>query len=476
MQKECAAYVGSFPVPWQHHGDYWTDVLFHHLNTNRNSMMMCDAAHLLPDEEPDEWGWVHGFRYQPRRDDEALPDMVLAVFRDGVAVFLESDEPLTPEIVVEWHIAIDAANDALSADPAEFEWSALISPRPVVENRPVTRYLDEPFNIGPYRIEASNKILTEYTSHWSYDLNKPHKYNAEPLVVVGGTTGLHWNEAMNAAKADLRTVCALLSLSDPACFVARTQPWTGDRSVRADPWLRNCDPLSTEERTAWREGSVRRPRWMDRAWHLATTDDTFRAALHMHYEGQLLETGHPSYASVAFVSCIETLGEKLLKLRHCKECNMKKGATERFRLTAALVCDTDEAMTLKRQIYGTRSTTVHASQLHGSELLIGQMHTVGVLARNVPEAFRWGTVERLKSVSRDLLSRFLTEEVWPPTPSYMSFDEILERLHYWSWPTSGEPPSPPEAGTKDHESMERTRESRQFRKERVAAEIRSEGD
>lgn len=60
-------------------------------------------------------------------------------------------------------------------------------------------------------------------------------------------------------------------------------------------------------------------------------------------QGVAIQDWHPSFALLAYVASIETIGEKLSKPKRCPQCNQVLGSMSRFRQALVKVRSDDEA-------------------------------------------------------------------------------------------------------------------------------------
>ncbi len=114
-----------------------------------------------------------------------------------------------------------------------------------------------------------------------------------------------------------------------------------------------------------------------------------------------MQEDHPSFAVVAFVSAIETVGQ------------LRGATTSRARFRAGLEIVTNaEIVEELVEAYAARSGTAHGGKLHGGE--IGGL-PIGLIffGDTGPQDFRWGTVSRIRSASGRGVTAALADDVPP---------------------------------------------------------------
>jgi hypothetical protein len=132
----------------------------------------------------------------------------------------------------------------------------------------------------------------------------------------------------------------------------------------------------------------------------------------VHQEGLRLEYEHPSFALIAFIASIETIGGKLFDVSRCERCGAVLGSTDRFRKTLRIVLSEEEAKVLDKA-YTPRSKTAHAGVLHGMETVFGfvNIEIFDMIAGTGPRSFAFSVVRKMRQASRKLLEKILREEI-----------------------------------------------------------------
>ena len=223
------------------------------------------------------------------------------------------------------------------------------------------------------------------------------------MIVEGTASGYDWWAASEAATRDLNRLCALMTVSLGRAWTVRQSPGMveGDEAEIVIP---EHGPFERHYGTTdLARSDVAVPNWLDQAWDVVVDDQLGSDALSAHYEGMLIKDAHPSIALLAFVSAIEAVGQKRLPTDRCKCCKQVTENAERFRRASMLVVSEEEATALKRMAYGSRSTTVHASKVHGREAIRG--------SPSLGNFVGLATVRQLERASRQLVQRLLRGEI-----------------------------------------------------------------
>jgi hypothetical protein len=146
------------------------------------------------------------------------------------------------------------------------------------------------------------------------------------------------------------------------------------------------------------------------------SDPDLANAVGGYYEGRLLEAQHPSFALIAFVGSVESLGAKLYKLQRCQTCKSQVGAAERFRQALRLVMPEEDARALGK-MYSPRSSTAHTGRLHGMETAFGALEWAGLLSRGPEFDFHMRQMYQFRVAAKRLLELALTEGLPDSLPS-----------------------------------------------------------
>ena len=101
-------------------------------------------------------------------------------------------------------------------------------------------------------------------------------------------------------------------------------------------------------------------------WDELVTREWLFDSIKSYSQAKLTELDNPSFSFLAYIACIENIGQRLLPLSACGEslsdgkvCPVKKGAERAFIRALQLIVSPDDARRLSNSIYKPRSTFVH---------------------------------------------------------------------------------------------------------------------
>lgn len=302
------------------------------------------------------------------------------------------------------------------AEAADRDWWAVIGPAP--ENHENHQRLSGCIEIGPLILEPVDHEMWELAAirtppqlgpwgkRWSWPVQVqgtvPRVRSPERLSKLPLADKVMMGEESETATRQLHRLRGLLALTWDRHWTVREMPGPEPpyvpRRLGPPEIERLLDDGSTLE-----EVPVEVPSWVSDAWHVLEHDDVLETALGAHLDGVAIQDWHPSFALLAYVACIERVGQKLSKPERCTACGQIVGATDRFHQALSKVMPQDEADRLG--IARLRSGTVHAAVLHGDEQLFGSLPDIG------DPGPRWSfgseTVGRLRKASAELLRGYL---------------------------------------------------------------------
>ena len=312
-----------------------------------------------------------------------------------------------------WEAAVEHAVSVLG-EVTPFEWTAHLAqaPQPLAQRqmrlRSPTRVSDD-LELLP----VDGVMMTEALTTVGKTFASQH-YSA--LISVRGVTECYrWSHVGEAATLErLRLLSGLLSLAWDVAWYLRDGP-----SASPERWYGAAGPVSGSTYRWFTLGAddpmlpspVDLPKWFGAVYEslLAGQGDRLTRALLMHHEGVLISREHPSLALVAFTAVVETIGASRTKPTRCQTCRQITGSTERFRATLATVIGSDRAKRLG-ELYSKRSTTAHASHLHGREAMAGGWGRLSLYEPDPASFFEAGELETLRNASRLLLLRAIDVE------------------------------------------------------------------
>jgi len=388
--------------------DGWVDHLFVALADAEPSTGRSAKGHQPTSEEP------YPYMEYAVNSETLKSRLRLIPLKEGFYVLLVGEAPLSDEQIQPWIDAIQAASDRVGQSHQVFQWSAVIGPEPDSLNG--HQELDAARTVGPLTIEPAGIRLDEYTPGGA-----PPTFGGQnvawswPAIVKGQARGYNWNVASKDAAAQLHRLCTILSIALDACWVQRHGPYdssTGFVEVPHKLWWQAMNDRDSGELS---HSTASIPSWASSAWALVEQDSALRDSLGAYHEGLLLEARHQSYALIAFISVVESVGARLWPQQCCETCNAVTGSTDRFRRALRIVVTDEEEAKQLTKAYGPRSRTAHAGELHGSETLPGVFPSPSFFSPDPAMTFTWELVFRMGRAARRLLVLALKEEL--PRPS-----------------------------------------------------------
>lgn len=312
--------------------------------------------------------------------------------------------------------------EAYTAD----DWWAIVgpSPRPIaaaVDQTPhdKTRRLAEPETLGDVRLVPGGQLFVEYDRSEPLALDGIIEHESWPILVEG-TTGadVHLEHDVATATRVVRAV-VLLSIAWKEPWVVRSAPfrsrakpprvpesWPPPPDEIFDPPL--APQLIADNPDAYPPRRI--PTWMGGAWLLLEQDARiWNAALAWH-EGLVLQSRHPSFAVVAYVSAAEALSHSKLA-RDRLDIAIKKGTTSRARVETMLgvVMSGEQASSVVDSIWKSRNTTSHDAGLLGFEASLGAVSPLTIKFHDIGGVI----TPVLHGDPDDDVYEFLSGVVWP---------------------------------------------------------------
>ncbi len=306
------------------------------------------------------------------------------------------------EQIEPWRRAVAEATRALDLPDDVFAWRAVLGPSPSSTTRCVLA-LAEATTVGEVTLRPAG------VKHVAYGPVQVPQYGSHsvcpswPFFVEGASRGYNWNAASTAAAHTLHKVATLVSLAWHAHWTVQHLPAPVEQALSTipshDPFL---DPAKVGLDTSIGVPQSL-PEWVARVWPLLDADEALTTALGAHHEGLAMREEHPSFAAIAFVAAIESLGAKVKPPRRCEKCKNVPGAAERFRSALQRIMPEEKVSALTDEVYGLRSETAHKGALHGSERHRGALPYFGFFDRPSEHMFAWTTLRRVAEASRSVL-------------------------------------------------------------------------
>lgn len=379
----------SLELDWQTQGDEW----LHHLMTALGETVPMTGHGRSLRTELD--GLPYPPHYEIRATSETLTSALRVVFLEGgLFLFLTGDGKPTGSQIDPWIRAVQAARERLGKLLETFAWYGIIGPAPTIEETVAI----ESGPVGPLRLEPTGKHYLEWIATSMPSLFSRQGFGWWPVIVHGESVGFDWFKAGQVAARDLRRLCGLLSIATERAWTLRqapAHPVPDEIELPAvAPWSPTSDPVvpDTPGKT------VPLPDWATQAWSRVESDPDLEGTLSSHLEGLLMEATHPSFAMVAFVGAIETLGARV---------TAEASSRKRFQAALSMVVAADEAKRLT-EAYGRRSGTAHAGKLYGSEGVFNFLSYPSMFLPDPAFQFAFGELRKVREASSSLLKLALT--------------------------------------------------------------------
>lgn len=374
----------TLDLDWRTHGDEW----LHHLMSALGEVVpMTGHGRTLRTE-------LDGLPYPPHYEIRATSDTLVSALRvvfleGGLFLFVTGDGESTLDQIAPWVAAAQGARKRMGMQLHTFAWYAIIGPAPGIDETLAI----EADAVGPVRLEPTGKHYLEWIPPAMPSLFSRQGFGWWPVVAYGESVGFDWFKAGQLAARDLRRLCGLLSVATDRAWTLRQAP-AHPAPEKVDlpavaPWSPTDDPVVPADPAK----AAKLPPWVSDAWSRLETDPDLDGVLSSHLEGLLMEASHPSFAMIAFVGAIETLGERL---------TTETSSNSRFRAALSRVLVPDEAKRLA-SAYGRRSGTAHAGKLYGSEGVFDFMSYPSMFLPDPAFQFAFGELRKVRQASSSLL-------------------------------------------------------------------------
>ncbi len=301
-----------------------------------------------------------------------------------------------------WRDAVDAAIGGIGAPPHVFAWWAAIRTSPAASGQ----WLLRPLALGAVTIHASSApfmdiLLSRTTPSLGYQVTATY-----PAAITGQARAYNWPVAAGIASRQLLRLCATLTLAVGETWEILSAPAplenVADVPAVGGSRLPNASPGGT-----WVRQEITLPDYTRTLWERISGDERLETAAHAYQQGGLMEDDFPSAALIAYVGCIEGLGQHYVPRTSydcCDDCPMERGAMRRFNRAleeAGLRADMRRYL---KDLYPDRSSTAHSGDLHGVEAEGGAAQRPALFSP-VSETFmfRHGAVRIAMRAAREVL-------------------------------------------------------------------------
>lgn len=323
-------------------------------------------------------------------------------------------DPATFKSVVQ---IIRGAAKRLNRRLEHFSWWAAIGPSPIGPSHGKYPILASSSSVGPLRLYPAEPMFEEPIA--SDEILHKGFFRSWLIQVEGEAEGFSWNHTKQSVFRDLHRLCGLASIAWSHPWTLRIMPKHPNPNPPACPDKRLIGPVPKPRLSVEPNKMLHTPNWFNTAWNLLNQYPALDSALHSYFEGLNLRRKHPSFAMIAFVGCIEAIGQiipNMGKVERCEACGVIKGSTQRFNKTLGLVLEDYEleeakksTYALKKGTYGLRSSTVHTGKMHGLEPFFGNSYSGYTSQIDGFTYFHYIHLSRIQGAAEKLLRLIFTE-------------------------------------------------------------------
>jgi hypothetical protein len=393
-------YKESLTVDFSKEGERWIQLVADELKKHNPGI---NGHGLSPTSANDDFPYWHLKMNYHGSDGKEISIPYLLILHggttpNGVYVVLQSEADISKTQIDMWLDVINAATLELRKQSAkQFKWEAVIGQ--VREDGRSEHYsLKSRTKLGTLTLRPSG------TSYASTDTNTSPRFNSTsinmtyPIIVNGVASGYDWTEASKEASRNLNSLVGLLSIAWKSTWQIIHSPGPeGPEPLKIPKAEIGMQPMFIHKMWGSRHRRVI-PKWLPKAFSKIETDEHVANALNTYHQGLLMQRQHPSFALLAFVSSIETIGRKL---------NRKAGNKKRFIIGIETVTKTKARAKEIADAYKPRSDTAHEATLHGNEDLFGHVGLPSIFNPEPSDFFAISEVSRIKHVSRKVLLKQL---------------------------------------------------------------------
>jgi hypothetical protein len=218
-----------------------------------------------------------------------------------------------------------------------------------------------------------------------------------PVQVRGNAEKIDRYHLSDEVLIDLSILVSVLSLVFERPWIVRHQPYEFSGSM--EPLIQGSS--EGQELGEISSVPVELPDWAFTAWHACKSEPSVKDALLTYQEAIRMVDWHPSWALVAFMSALQTLGSRIA------------GRDKKIIRSALSTCLSNDKVTEIMKLYSLRGSTVHAGSLFGHEPFAGvtfRASTFNLLKRDPVAEFHFSTLGSLQRAVRSILmNRFESE-------------------------------------------------------------------
>jgi hypothetical protein len=303
----------------------------------------------------------------------------------------------------------------------ENDWWALIGPAPRLLTSAIdetshdkTRRLAGAETLGDVTLRPGGEVLVEYIRTEPRQLTGYLEHETWPIIVEGTTPiSRHLEHDIDTAGRVVRAA-VLVSLAWGEPWAVRSAPF---RSTAIPPAVAPSwpsppsafpeEPHALQLINAYGDEMPPQslPGWLQGGWSKTKIDPTlWRAALTWH-EGLIMQSEHPSFSAIAFISAVETLASsEWAKAR----LEIPKGSKARVKVMLESVTDAGIGPIIDT-MYNSRSKTAHEGRLFAYEASRGAFSALTPKTVEIDGTSAW----IMEPHEGDLVHGFLTGVLRP---------------------------------------------------------------
>lgn len=409
------------PVDYEHQGDQWLDLLSEEI---KQRIAGVNGYSVTPKQASADFRYPHlelklmGTQVIRPNENVAVdidtPSLKIVPVKPdadsestALYVVLSSEREITAADKEAWKSALEAAVERLGEANPAFEWGAALGQANDLNQAQYA--IRQARALGGVVVRSGRQQHVQYLEGVPPSFMSGSFSVSWPIVVEGTSSGYNWLVASRQAGLDTHRVAMLVSLAWGSTWYLLSAPQPAERGALKIPPANNLMP-GLSPRLPHAKRYKRLPKWLTLAWKILDEDESLRRATNAYYEGLLMEKKHASYALIALVSSIETVGRKIIGDK-CSCCGNRTTFGQRFRAGIdEVVKDKQKAKELYK-LYDSRSGTAHDGMLHADENVMGSIHFPSLFGTAGSDVFILKDLRTIKGVARRLMTKALKGKI-----------------------------------------------------------------
>lgn len=357
---------GALDIPWAERGDEWIEHVWEALATKVQSLGRA-AGVGAPNSKIPWRHHIYELNYSVLRSQLVLAEEKPTKFR----VLITGDGEQTPDQVAPWIYAVKEARRRTGKSDKMWVWLAYAGVKPSPKS--FDARLPRPVRLGDEVRVLPDDKMTLLTPATRAGLSAVRIHPTTVHAVVTRVSAGIWPDGQRKSAVLLERACQLISVVIDEPFVVLDDGQAQEKSSIDDVEPTFPEPTRRDSELLSMVGHVDNvlninDSELSVAWRLLHGDEALRHAISAHHQGLRMMDEHQSYAAIAFVSVLESLGEDDHDLARCASCGQLTGLGSRFRRSVEQIYG-DAGAQFLANIYSRRSKTAHEGVLHGLELL-----------------------------------------------------------------------------------------------------------